>query len=505
MTQSCWKCGAGPPALLSGHQPETGLGPAPVSSTNVTHLLTSNHPALDSEIPILRDIISRGETQVDALDGQIDELRGQMRHLKSSLAELKQRKAEAAEDVSRHRSAISAVRRVPPELICEILIMALSPGRDKFRPPWWSGHICQSWRQAALGYTSFWSSISIPRSFWGKVNYLPRVQAQFIRAANSPLELRWSLECEAIDSELWQLVIPRCRRWRSLCFNVCPPHRRLRLDWLYAVRGHLHLLETLELNGASDIIIPDVFSDAPKLRQVFLSFAETPTPLWLPSVVIPWAQITHYRGFYSQKHQSEIIRNAPNLLYASIGCWNKSDLDTTQVLPHLRRLCIQEGGILRNITAPRVETLTVIQWEAYPDIIPFVNRSSCTLTKLVLLCCNINTELTDVLRHLSSLTHLLVSLDSYNAQIAFSEEMSAATDSHLCPNLTTLALGYQWPTPWDTLVSMVESRFRRQPAFSFLIFDAPCSKSDDLELMRAKGMDVGVLDRADSQGFTSSF
>ncbi|KAJ7661292.1 hypothetical protein DFH06DRAFT_1399068 [Mycena polygramma] len=443
MTQFCWKCGA-PPLSLSDHQPETGLGSAPISPTNVTHLLTSNHPALGSEIPILRDIISRGEAQVDALDGQIDELRGQMQRLKSSLAELIQRKAEAAEDISRHRSAISAVPRVPPELIYEIFIMVLSPGRDTFRPPWWSGHICQSWRKSALGYTPFWSFVSIPRSFWGKLDYLPRIQAQFMRAANPPLELHGG----AVYASMFAL------------------HTVVQGSIGYT--PSLHLLETLELNGASDIIIPNVFSDAPKLRQVFLaSFAESPISFSPPSVAIPWAQITHYRGFYLQKHQSEIIGNAPNLLEASIGFYNESDLDTIQVLQHLRRLCIQEGRILRHITAPRrVEALTVIHWQSYPDIVPFVHRSSCTLTKLVLMCCKIDSEFTDVLRHLPSLTHLLVVLNGYNAQIAFSSEMSAASDSYLCPNLTTLAFGYQWPTPWDALLSMVESRFRRQPAFS---------------------------------------
>ncbi|KAJ7827644.1 hypothetical protein B0H14DRAFT_1228139 [Mycena olivaceomarginata] len=109
----------------------------------VSALLTNNDVPLESQIPLIRDIISDGQTEFDELE--------------AILAQLIPRRNEVAERVRQHRAVLSAVRRVPPELIGDIFALTLSDNDDAAgatanKPPWYLGHICRSWRHAALSY-----------------------------------------------------------------------------------------------------------------------------------------------------------------------------------------------------------------------------------------------------------------------------------------------------------------------------------------------------------------
>ncbi|KAJ6592659.1 hypothetical protein B0H19DRAFT_892986, partial [Mycena capillaripes] len=112
--------------------------------------LRGNEPPHDSEIPFIRDTISDSQNQVDALDAQIH-------GLEAALAELVRRRDEATRRVVQYRSAIHPIRRMPPELICEIFSLTL-PSEEEIpnNSPWHLGHICRSWRFAGLAYPQLW-------------------------------------------------------------------------------------------------------------------------------------------------------------------------------------------------------------------------------------------------------------------------------------------------------------------------------------------------------------
>ncbi|KAJ7200657.1 hypothetical protein B0H12DRAFT_957543, partial [Mycena haematopus] len=113
--------------------------------------LSTNEVPLDSEIPVVREIISDAEDRMRALDAQIV-------YLQTTLAQLGQRRIETAHHLREHRAILSAVRRVPQELICEIF--DLSTAQDRATPdaipPWRLGFICHPWRQYALTYPPLW-------------------------------------------------------------------------------------------------------------------------------------------------------------------------------------------------------------------------------------------------------------------------------------------------------------------------------------------------------------
>ncbi|KAJ7090124.1 hypothetical protein C8R44DRAFT_557307, partial [Mycena epipterygia] len=112
--------------------------------------LTSNDVPPDSALPNIHRVIKNELHRIDVLDTQIDDLR-------AALAHLVQSRHAAAESARKHRAIISSVRRLPPELICEIFALSTTERRSGGKErPWRLGHICRSWRQSAISYPLLW-------------------------------------------------------------------------------------------------------------------------------------------------------------------------------------------------------------------------------------------------------------------------------------------------------------------------------------------------------------
>ncbi|KAJ7044960.1 hypothetical protein C8F04DRAFT_520116 [Mycena alexandri] len=365
-------------------------------SLDFSHLITSNNLPLDSDIPFIRAIVRDGEIQVDALNEQIHDL--------------VQRRDRAAEHVRKHRAIISPVRRLPPELLSEIFVLSF----DDKGPPWHVGHICRSWRHTALSYPPLWSSIAISPT--SSLENITGIQAQLLRSANAPLDIYWGND-DPIDPDdaysSWSdLILPYSRRWRTLHVHNYGSHVG-GLDWLRPVKGRLDQLKELIMTRCyvADMPDVDVFATAPKLRRAILSEADS--SYRSPPVSIPWGQITHYRGEYAPDRQIEILSAAQDLLFCELGFFDIGvalDSFAPIILPRLRGLSLTMAFFLPQLTTPVLETL-VIHYvdEVYLTALPsFIQRSSCTLNKLVLKQCTIDPVLIAILRDLPALVYLLL-------------------------------------------------------------------------------------------------
>ncbi|KAJ7309122.1 hypothetical protein DFH08DRAFT_1050118 [Mycena albidolilacea] len=324
MVQLCWKCGAPSAAATATASP---ILPPLLDSHR---LLRSNDAPLDSEIPSIRDFISDGQNQVEILNSQINNLGGM-------IARLTRKRDEMAEHVLQHRVALSPVRRVPAELVCEILAMSLSNNdggdddNDGFKfpnaPPWHLGHICRFWRRTALAYPAFWSSITIP-CYSHHVHFPPdAIKIQLRRSSKATLTVCWSAQYDddTPDPRAVDLVVSHSSRWRALLLDI--DYYYVELDWLCATAGRLVALETFvlrahQLDGNPDMGFPDIFSPAPRLRNVLLTDWKLGSSAPLPK--IPWAQITSYRGTFKADSQVEILEAARNLLSCSLGFRSES-------------------------------------------------------------------------------------------------------------------------------------------------------------------------------------
>ncbi|KAJ7849799.1 hypothetical protein B0H14DRAFT_861269 [Mycena olivaceomarginata] len=450
----------------------------------VSALLTNNDVPLESQIPLIRDIISDGQTEFDELE--------------AILAQLIPRRNEVAERVRQHRAVLSAVRRVPPELIGDIFALTLSDNDDASatanKPPWYLGHICRSWRHAALSYPRLWSYIAVPSFLASKDSpLLSGIQAQLFRSASGPLDIRWPFVQDEVNSDLLELVLPHSNRWRSLTFD--PGAYSSVINCLGPVNGRLDQLEQLKAVHCSAMTIPDIFSITPNLRRIILTdefFSNS------PRIAIQWGQITHYKGTYTRERQRDILRTAPNLLECVLG-FSGTDVDQPShismvTVPHLRRLCLMEPNFLSSLAMPLLEDLCVFNARVLP---PFLHRFSCTLKRLSLLCCTIDSAVISVLRELPNLTYLRLEYAMGNEVDWINPMLISGAPSDICPNLTTFVFGYASATPihWNSFFDMARSRFQRLGRLYFyhsLIFP-PEDLLDELKMMEDEGFDVVTL------------
>ncbi|KAF7346633.1 F-box domain-containing protein [Mycena sanguinolenta] len=466
----CWSCGAAAkpsPSLASLLEPPP-LNPSP----DILRLVNSNDAPLDSDISCVQQLISDAEDRLHALDEHI-------LSLQTTLAQLVQRRSEITDSLCGHRAILSPVRRVPPELICEIFDFATAENRGspRDRPPWWVGFISRPWRYYALGYPALWSSLTVPASkrfrpdTWIDARFF-ELETQLLRCGAASLHIHWSnVSTTSPNSRILDLILPRSNSWCTVSFDI--DKHDAALDWLEPVRGRLDSLEKLEVLY-NLCTFPTVFTTAPNLRHVALplitTYNDSSSLSYQASVPLPWGQITQYSGKCPFAEQLDILRAAPNLSDCALDI--KEDFrfvppkNATVILPRLRRLYSDRLGCFLPIVAPGLEEFCSLQsmW-LIPLIIPFVRQLSCTLQRLLLWRCPLSSELITTLRDLPSLTYLLIQNDRHDESdgVAFFAAMSTSgTSTAICPVLTSMVFGcVHWESraSHDAFVLMVRSRF----------------------------------------------
>ncbi|KAJ7750358.1 hypothetical protein B0H16DRAFT_1724755 [Mycena metata] len=443
---------------------------------NLSQLLTSNDPPLDSDVPFIRAVIWDGQMQVDALNKQIHDL-------EATLAGLVQSRDMAAENVRQHRAIISPVRCLPPELLCDIFALSLN---DK-----------------PVSYPPLWCSIATL-----SLKDTTSTQTQLLRSATAPLNISCGKE-KPIDA-WFDLVFAHSRRWRTLHIHDLTPNVG-GLDLFEPVRGRLDQLQELTITCCYGKV-SDVFAVAPNLRRVVLT--DTQFTNASPHMSIPWEQITHYRGTCAPETQTEILKAAQNLLFCEISLLYDTDSAvsaTPTILPHLRGLSLAGASFLTELATPVLETL-VLHYDALSPLPSFIQRSSCTLNKLVLKGCEFGPKLIPVLRDLPALVYLLVerSRYGYSPQEFFQAMTFTGATSILCPNLTTMVYGH-WDFRsllQDGFLTMARSRFQSSPNGAsrlgslrlYHTFDRlpPADLSAQIAMVCAEGFDVAFLDYQDA-------
>ncbi|KAJ7619788.1 hypothetical protein DFH06DRAFT_1482833 [Mycena polygramma] len=465
MALLCWNCQA--PVVCVGP-------PSARQETARLRVRMGNEVPLESEIPLVREIISCDEERLDALSTQIS-------HLEAALADLVQSRHETRERLREHQAILHPVRRVPPELICEIFALTLdSPDGSTinnagYSPPWYLGHICRSWRRWAVAYPHLWNHITIPSSPMPSSDP-SALEALLLRSINVPLTIYWTNgpNNDRIEPQLVDMTVAHCRRWNCLRLDIWGGGAHDVLDWLRPIKGSLPSLTKLEVDGRN--AIPDFFSVAPNLRQVVLT--DWQLSYSSPEIQLPWDQITHYRGTYEEDLQLAILRKASNLVQCTIS-FESPFLDpipppSPVVLAHLQRLSIEKPQFLCHLEAPSLKELycRYMHPSDIPAVLPFVRRSGCLLQKLVLTACYLSSDLIAALRGLPSLGYFLIQPQASAEEQTdlFRELEIAGTSQDLCPNLHSLVYGVWADFPLEPFCTMVWSRLRPRQKGSYLTY-----------------------------------
>ncbi|KAJ6503578.1 hypothetical protein C8R45DRAFT_1185258 [Mycena sanguinolenta] len=468
MPPVCWKCGAPPktPSPLSLLHEPLKINP----SADIIRLLATNDVPLDAEIPLVRQIISDAQARMRALDVYVQ-------RLQATLSVVTQRRIETAKHLVEHRAILSAVRRLPAELICEILELATAQRREA--PQWSLGFISRPWRQYAIGYSPLWSSFNLPGFPLSESRALQQVAAletQLARCPTAPLDVIWSgIDETSPDSRILALILPHSDRWRTVTLRLTA--NRCVAEWLSVAHGKLGRLEKIEVVNAGRKFVTDIFTTAPNLRHVVL---QQSTAAKRRSVLLPWEQVTQYHGEGRFAQQVAILREIPNLVDCAlvVNVVHDNFVPSTNIVltfPNLRRLRLNRHGFLLHIVAPSLEELCATEGvQLLRKFLPFRVRLACTLQKLSLWECHIDSEIITILRGLPNLTHLLVVNGDHDDEeaVQFFNAMKVwATLPPVCPDLESMVYGF---AGWNSSVAlesfydMVRSRFWPDHCYRFV-------------------------------------
>lgn len=217
------------------------------------------------------------------------------------------------------RTALSCVRRVPPELVSEIFAMCVPSHVDDKQPwstldmacvPWVLARVSSSWRAVAISQPELWAYIKIDLEEMerdGKIEPpLGILEIALERSGSIPLRVFFhdSYRPTGRAQEMLASLMSHSHRWNQMSLFVSFPHLHLTNQ----VRGCLPLLQYLNIGayGANTFALFDGFELAPMLREVFLRDE------W-EAVQLPWVQLTSLCG-ETMICPKPTIRRCPELL-----------------------------------------------------------------------------------------------------------------------------------------------------------------------------------------------
>ncbi|KAJ6467179.1 hypothetical protein C8R47DRAFT_1078746 [Mycena vitilis] len=451
-------------------------------------MLSHNAPPSEGHAAFIRALLGIGIMELDQVNSQIEQAN-------NNLAQLIARRDTVTSRLTKYRSVLSPIRRMPAELLCEIFLhTAGRPNRWDPRPmlphqvPFVLGQISRLWRNVAINLPSLWNNIDIYDTWQLGANStlvpLSSLKTQLARSRSTPLVVTVESWSPTIDFVLDQLhaILPHSNHWLSLSI-VCAHNTLNRLlHLLQSAKGQLSQLKRLQVDaeGLSQFwSASDLFLAAPHLCEVILT-GHSHNNL-SPPFVLPWTQLTSYRGYNTDETLLHVILPAAsNLVEAALAVQRPTGYHADVTLPHLRRLCVDQArpefddpvvhpDFLANLTVPQLEYLA-----GSADLVPILHllqRSSCKLTTLVLRRDPLKSgsftppgpDLIAFLQCTPSLTHFVLqaSIDLETSDLFLCAMRLSGSPTDLCPRLVSFAYGTTGqPAPYSPhhLTSMVRSR-----------------------------------------------
>ncbi|KAJ7595515.1 hypothetical protein C8J56DRAFT_384868 [Mycena floridula] len=357
-----------------------------------SHLLETNDPPLQSEEASLQRIIQEAD-----FDKEISSLDDTASRLENLLRAVKLRRTELRASALAAKGVVSAIRRVPREIIIRIVLYALEDGDALVQPttldvtkgPWIYSQVCRLWREEILGYRSIWSNLEIRQKEddAGCKNWPAVLENVFSRAALHRGNLRFQLHLRndsGLAKDLIQSIISKSWRWEEATLII----PRALLGRLKRLKGRIPVLQSMRLGHTSSSeldskCIAKSFEDALALRRLSLEdFRDIQT------LAIPWDQLTDFDAGTRSRFPVHLLAKLSSL--TSLTVTNYFTLGTPIViaLPHLRTLNLSSlnhqfviAELLASLTLPALEELGTTGL-AFQDLVPLLRRSKCHIKRL---------------------------------------------------------------------------------------------------------------------------
>ncbi|KAJ7191794.1 hypothetical protein GGX14DRAFT_597029 [Mycena pura] len=211
-------------------------------------LLVTNSVPSDFQSDEIRKLILDVEAEISGLDAEIINVSRALGR------RLKLKRAGLAKFVKSHRGVVSAIRRLPSELLAEFFSYFLAAS-DSFHSPELALSrvvgVCNRWRTTVLASPMLWRhiSLSIYESPSHGPEKLKQISMQLQRSAAAALSIGLDAETEHIypfhelpfSIRLLDLLLTESRRWKSLYLFIHPS------DHKHFTKAEFPILEKLSL------------------------------------------------------------------------------------------------------------------------------------------------------------------------------------------------------------------------------------------------------------------
>ncbi|TRM64807.1 hypothetical protein BD626DRAFT_400262 [Schizophyllum amplum] len=434
-----------------------------------------------SSLPL--DAERRGLTSaIKEMEDCLDDLQNELISVEELMEELRNVEKTLKSVLEVHCTYISSVRRLPKEILSEILDLGCGDTvwlTDRRCTPLALSSVCRSWRDVILGLPHIWGRWRIQREC-----HLPRTT---VRAAANRLRLFLERSGDTPFSQTIEYeyqprtlsppatayllaLIPYTHRWQHL--HIVDSTFSVRDEKGFKLLKNKPLPRLITLSGSARNIQLGVdcgVFDIPTLRHVYLSNKSqlecVPELLWGQLETLSISSST-------AAYALSIMQRCPNLRTWKFATGNAGGLPEPSLSPgpptvhkHLRdvRINLETQKVenpLQLVTAPSLESLSLI-WGVYrdssADVDPtpaFLTRSACTLRRLVLSRPpQIGVALIADLCNLVELR-----LDGPPHSPLTDEFLASLSTGGMLPHLESLELGGALAFKADALIELVESR-----------------------------------------------
>lgn len=417
-------------------------------SEALLEILRSKHVHTEAhDIQRASELAASAENEAKTLQIEADRLR-------ATLTTIERQVYNVSAYAAQQRALIAPIRRLPTELLAEVLLYIAAEATFDILQPYYPAlivsQVCQRWRDIMQSSGRFWTPEILlvadvtlpvdmvddgitPRRYLEGVARLRSALQHYLRLArDAPVDVRLveraqppTVRSLQMGKALCACIIPQISRWRS-----CHLPMYLAADLEEYTRGMaLPYLESLVIAESSDTpndSSVDAFEVAPSLRRLTAPGI---------SLTVSWAQLTyiHITDWVSvDLFVHVILKSCSSLRYLRTSIaelppmWVAPTPGSSAILPALDELVVtvEESNVLgtlfRYITAPALTRLTIegsspedeltaiaFLPEENPEItsfVDFVARSQCRITELRLRYLTLSSPL--LLEALAALPHL---------------------------------------------------------------------------------------------------
>ncbi|KAK7057986.1 hypothetical protein R3P38DRAFT_2843941 [Favolaschia claudopus] len=467
--------------------------------------LDSSERLSASEFDIATEFIRIGTICIPYLDRLIG------RASSTEYKDLIVQRDETVQQVLQYKNATRAIRRIPPEIVSQFLLLARPyMDYDDFEdPPWRLGHICRYWRDVALSTPELWAEIVIMSP---ERHPEEKFRTLMSRSSNAPLKVMFwsSYTTGARTKDLLRRLVSCSHRWTSASLVV------LHADWplLLPLRDRIPSLYFLRIGvtdwefsgraffkdaGGDNGNTMNPFEIAPSLRDVTIEdLSALKTPLTLP-----FKQLTRFKVSTSHRTITSVLTLVPNLEVASLDFTDDPPASGSQIirLPHLRRIYVSDQTFLNQLELPALKEIFIVGTDPAP-LLSIVKRSpSIKLHTLRVAGCN-PSHIARILEACPTIEVLCMQLmpgNKGNVLLNNLTVQSTSTDNKFTtigPNIHTIGISVDSVSvKYELFVRMAESRWQIPDKGS------PCCRLRSVELLLVKPeneLESPVTQRLDS-------